>query len=151
MIFSEKSCIIRKKHGEGIELKPYNGKTRQTVQRRLILDVLSHAEKPLTAEEVFDLAHAQRQTIALTTVYRNLEMLEKNGIVNRNIYRDSVARFEIAAEHRHYLICKGCQKAVPLPYCPFENLERELSRETGFTIAEHRLEIFGYCSECRKK
>lgn len=144
--------IGAKKRTEGINLKPQNGKAyRQTAQRKLILEILSHAEKPLTAEEVFDLAHAQRPTIALTTVYRNLETLEKNGIVKRGIYHDSVARFEIAAEHRHYLICMNCKKAVQLPHCPFENLERELSRETGFDIAEHRLEIFGYCPECRKK
>lgn len=125
--------------------------SRQTVQRKLILEILSQAEKPLTAEEIYALAHQQRPKIALTTVYRNLEMLEEKGVLIRNIYQDGVARFEITAEHRHYLICINCNKAVPLSHCPFEHLERELSRETGFAIAEHRLEIFGYCPECRKK
>lgn len=124
---------------------------RQTVQRKLILEILSGRDTPVTAEEIFELACRQKPGIALTTVYRNLETLLTLGILSKNIYNDGVARFEIAAEHRHYLICLKCKKTVPLPFCPFDRLEREISKETGFTIAAHKLEIFGYCPKCKGK
>ncbi len=133
-----------------IVLEKQSGRqVRQTVQRKLILEILSGRDKPVTAEEIFELASLQKPGIALTTVYRNLETLFALGILSKNIYNDGVARFEIAAEHRHYLICMKCKKTVPLPFCPFVLLEREISRATGFTIAAHKLEIFGYCPDCK--
>lgn len=133
-----------------IALEGKNGRqVRQTVQRKLILEIISSRDKPATAEEIFESASLKKPGIALTTVYRNLETLLALGILSKHVYNDGIARFEIAAEHRHYLICLKCKKTVPLPFCPFDRLEREITRATGFTIAAHKLEISGYCPECK--
>ena len=87
----------------------------------------------------------------MTTVYRSLDAYVDAGLVRRSIYDDGIARYEIAAEHRHFLTCTACKKSVPLSVCPFEQLEEQLVRETGFQISGHKMEFFGLCPECAKK
>ena len=121
---------------------------RQTPQRRAILSAVSAAQSPLTAEQVHTEVCSAFPRLALTTVYRSLDAYVDAGLVRRSIYDDGIARYEIAAEHRHFLTCK---KSVPLSVCPFEQLEEQLVRETGFQISGHKMEFFGLCPECAKK
>lgn len=124
---------------------------RQTPQRRAVLAAVSAAKAPLTAEQVYGAAARAFPHLALTTVYRSLDAYVEAGLMRRSIYDDGVARYEIAAEHRHFLTCTICKKSVPLSICPFEQLEEQLVRETGFQISGHRMEFFGICPECTEK
>jgi Fur family ferric uptake transcriptional regulator len=124
---------------------------RQTPQRRAILSAVSAAQSPLTAEQVYAAVGSAFPRLALTTVYRSLDAYVDAGLVRRSIYDDGIARYEIAAEHRHFLICTVCKKSVPLSVCPFEQLEEQLVQETGFQISGHKMEFFGLCPECAKK
>ncbi len=124
---------------------------RQTPQRRAVLAAVSAAKAPLTAEQVYSAAVCAFPHLALTTVYRSLDAYVEAGLMRRSIYDDGIARYEIAAEHRHFLTCTICKKSVPLSVCPFEQLEEQLVRETGFQISGHRMEFFGVCPECAGK
>lgn len=121
---------------------------RQTPQRRAILSMVSAAQAPLSAEQIFDAVVQSFPRLALTTVYRSLDAYAEAGLVRRSIYDDGIARYEIAAEHRHFLTCTACKKSVPLSVCPFEQLEEQLVRETGFQISGHKMEFFGLCPAC---
>lgn len=121
---------------------------RQTPQRRAILSAVSAAQAPQTAEQIFDAVANAFPRLALTTVYRSLDAYAEAGLIRRSIYDDGIARYEIAAEHRHFLTCTACKKSVPLSVCPFEQLEEQLVRETGFQISGHKMEFFGLCPAC---
>ena len=53
-------------------------------------------------------------------------------------------------EHKHYMICKGCNAMVDLPACPLHALEEEIAGAAGFTVTDHVIQLYGYCRECRK-
>lgn len=129
----------------------HSAKLRSTVQRRVILGLIGDKEAPVTAEEIFEAAKSQLPKLALTTVYRNLDALAESGIIVKSTYNDGVARYEIAAAHKHYLVCLKCRKMILLPECPLKELSRKLGKSTGFEIAEHKLELYGYCAECKTK
>lgn len=124
---------------------------RQTPQRKKILSVVQESEAPLTAEQVYEKSIVEFPKLALTTVYRSLEAFAEEGVLSRSIHSDGVAHYQLSERHRHYLTCVECKKSVPLPGCPFEQLEEELVKETGFSISEHRMEFFGKCPNCQKK
>lgn len=124
---------------------------RQTPQRKKILAVVQESDIPLTAEQVYELSLGDFPKLALTTVYRSLEAFAEDGILSRSMNDDGVARYILSEGHRHYLTCIECKKTVPLHGCPFEQLEEQLVRETGFSISEHRMEFFGKCPNCQKK
>lgn len=124
---------------------------RQTPQRKKILSVVRGSDIPLTAEQVYEKSLGDFPKLALTTVYRSLEAFSEDGILSRSMNDDGVAQYRLSEGHRHYLTCIECKKTVPIHGCPFEQLEEQLVRETGFSISEHRMEFFGKCPACQKK
>lgn len=124
---------------------------RQTPQKRLILKIIQDSRTPLTAEQVYEQARESFPSLALTTVYRNLESYSQGGLLHASVYDDGVKRYELAARHRHYMTCVECKKSVEIPECPFEELKDKLAAETGFSISGHSMEFFGTCPECRRR
>ena len=55
-----------------------------TRQRALILEILQHSPKHLTADEIFAIAREKMPGIARGTVYRNLKLMEQAMEIARN-------------------------------------------------------------------
>ena len=125
---------------------------KNTKQRKAIMEILSKKNTPLTAEEIGDAIAPVYPKLALSTVYRNLELFTKAGILEKSFFQDGVTRYSIAkGHHGHYLICTGCQEKIRLEACPLHELENRLSNETGFTITDHDLTLYGLCPRCKEK
>lgn len=122
---------------------------RMTRQRKTILDIFKRSGKPLTAEDIA--AHcADRQSgLALSTIYRNLEKLTCLGLVQKNLYPDGIARYELLGQHHHYLICTGCNRVQTIESCPLQQLEAGIASSTGYEITGHQMNLFGLCPSCR--
>jgi Fur family ferric uptake transcriptional regulator len=117
------------------------------------MEVLQKSDKPLSADQVFFELKKREIRVNLSTVYRVLETLaDKNLAVKLSIPGDSRTLYGFKrVGDKHYLICLGCNKMIPLNRCPLGNYEEFLAKETNFTISGHKLDIYGYCPECREK
>ena len=124
---------------------------RQTRQKTLILAALHDSAQPLSAEQILALTRQSLPAIALTTIYRNLELLTQQQVISRLIYPDGITRYQAAALHHHQLVCLKCSRTVDVSQCPLACLTRQIERETGFEITSHQLAIFGYCADCQAK
>lgn len=124
---------------------------KRTKQRIAILDIFAESDRPLPAEEVFLLLKEKHISVNLSTIYRTLEILaEKELLAKVSIAGDSRTLYEYNRQvHRHYLVCMGCKKIVAIHHCPLEAYEKSLAEETQYAIAGHRLDVYGYCPECR--
>lgn len=123
---------------------------KNTKQRALIINILQKAKKPLSANDILNRALPVKPNIALTTVYRNLEMLYEADLITRHRIDEKEYCYELKKEkHTHYLICKNCKKKIDLPECPLKELEQNISTKTGFKITSHNLELEGYCDKCK--
>ena len=129
------------------------GKNRTTKQKRLIMNILLQAAAPLTPSEIYELARVKQSTLAKSTVYRNLEAMQERGEVVRGILESGESFYAVAGghAHRHYMICKDCNRMQDLPECPLEKLEQEIADRADFFITDHVVQIYGYCRECAKK
>ena len=87
----------------------------------------------------------------MSSVYRILESLVSKGlIIKSSITGDVKALFELnRSEHKHLFVCTGCKKMISVDGCPLEEYERQLRDKLGLDITGHKLEIYGYCKECR--
>lgn len=123
---------------------------RATEHRLRILALLEEAEAGRTAEQLFTEIQDKDRRISLSTVYRIMEIFEERKLVLREVSQeDGRSFYELNRhQHRHYLICTGCRRRVPISSCPLHRMEKELADETGFRIAHHRLELYGVCPEC---
>jgi Fur family ferric uptake transcriptional regulator len=121
-----------------------------TKQRSAIIRVLNASQIPLTAEELFLRIREKNDNTSLATVYRNLKTLVAAGLVIKSGFLEDKAQYRLANKsHSHDLICLGCHKVVEMSQCPLECLDN-IGQKEGFTVTEHRIELYGYCQECGK-
>ena len=126
---------------------------KNTKHRTAILDILERSNQPIAVEQIFLELNEKEIPVSLSTVYRVLDSLVlKNLVIKLTISGDNRALFEYnRMMHRHYLVCLSCKKIIPINHCPLGDYEKSLEKETGFTIAGHKLDIYGYCSACKEK
>jgi len=125
---------------------------KHTKNREVILGYLESAEQPTDAEQIYTELKESGVGVNLSTVYRTLESLCEAGLANRIILESSdKAHYEYNdSVHRHHLVCVACKKIIPISFCPMSDYERKLEKETGYEITGHKLDVYGYCPECKK-
>ena len=122
-----------------------------TEQRKAILQTLvSNNNNLISVEKLLNESKDIYYKTNLTTIYRNLEVLEKLGLVYKVINEDGTALYKLvcSVKHHHHLICKNCGKTEAIDYCPVKDLE-QLLNEKNFSLTNHKLELYGYCKDCR--
>ncbi len=121
-----------------------------TRQREAILKVLSSDEcRLMTAQQIYEEVNATMPGTNFSTVYRNLEVLTQENIVQKIEINRDAAYYELAPDrdhHHHHLICKSCGSIKTTDFCPFEAMKDE----DGFMPVEHRFEVYGYCKNCKQ-
>ncbi|MFV0415709.1 MAG: Fur family transcriptional regulator [Chthoniobacterales bacterium] len=125
---------------------------RVTKGRKTILEVLFAANEPLTLNEIQTRAEATGLDIPdYATVFRMIASLQKLGLVYRvNLLRaNSYYELRDPAVDCDYLICRDCDKVIPLqPGIPTNDMQHRIQQEYGFSRLSHSVEFFGRCPEC---
>ena len=122
---------------------------KNTQRRAAILAEVSASQGPVSAEEIFQRLQERFPTLALSTVYRNLERFAEDGLVEKETSPDGVFRYAGKDDHGHYLVCTQCHNRVRLHECPLSAMEEKLEEETGFSIDRHQLTRYGICPACK--
>lgn len=125
---------------------------RYTPKRRALVDALAAAERPVTIPELL----AGEPSLAQSSAYRNLAVLEQAGIVRRIVTSDDHTRYELDEDltgHHHHLICAACGSVEDfhLTAKGEQALEAALvaaAAGTGFRPDHHRLDLVGTCASC---
>lgn len=119
-----------------------------TKQRELILSILKQADRHLTADEVFFLAKLKMPSIAMATIYNNLNAMNEAGIVARTHIDGAADCFEIVKEPHDHLLCDTCGRIsdICLP-----SLWKTLETSLGGEIEGYDLTVHYICPECRRK
>ena len=117
---------------------------RMTDQRRVVARVLSNAKDHPDVEELYRRAHAVDPHISIATVYRTVRLFEEAGIIERHDFRDGRSRYEEAPDQHHdHLIDMRSGKVIEFVDDEIEALQNAIARRLGFTLVDHRLELYG--------
>lgn len=124
---------------------------KKTKHRERIIETLNLFETPATAEEILEMFNYWKEKISLSTIYRNLELLTREGVANKSmVMDDNKARYELNRQkNRHYIVCVKCHKIEQLDFFPLKNKEQELKQKTNYKITGYKFEIYGYCPDCK--
>lgn len=136
--------------GEEIE---YPEGLKWTRQRKSVYRVLWAAEEPLSAVQIYNRMEKPEDggEYAFSTIYRILAAFEEKGLLEKSTWmgEGTVVYELIRGGHTHYAVCLECHRRIPLQNCPFSHMH--LEKETGeFTVTGHKLELYGYCRNCRE-
>ena len=122
-----------------------------TKNRKIILESLQKEENPISAEELFDKLKRENE-IDLSTIYRNLNILEEKGVLLKTTNLDGINYYQINnSNHKHFLTCNNCHKKFVIEDCPVHELEEKIEKQTGFIINGHNFEFTGICPDCQNK
>lgn len=124
---------------------------KTTRQRALLFDVLKDTNTPLSAEEIYSKVSSIDASFNMSTVYRILEVFISKGMVIKSSKVDNNAAVFLLNrdDHTHQLVCLKCCKAIPISVCPLKKFEESMGKITDFEIMGHKLEVFGYCPDCK--
>jgi len=121
---------------------------RFTEQRAAVFRYLAHTDVHPTADEVFLSVRRDLPGISLATVYKSLETLVGCGLAVKLTYADNSARYDGRTDPHHHARCVVCDRVMDLTG-DISDSELHSLGTSGFTVTGYRLELSGYCSECR--
>ena len=119
--------------------------------RERILELLQDTDSHPSASWVFDRLRTEFPRVAVGTVYRNLNILTSEGLLQNINFNESVDRYDANLSKHYHFICEKCESIFDLDI-PFERSLEELVREkTEFQVLNHRLDFYGVCTACRDR
>src|SRR3974390_1066386 len=126
--------------------------TRLTRQRRVILQVKDAAEQHLDVDQILDRAQKISPDVHLVTVYRTIDLLKKQGLIDeldllhlrgdRHYYETHGPR-----DHIH-VACLRCGKVREFESRLYEQLKQQIARDCGIQVSVSRTEVGGICNDC---
>lgn len=119
-----------------------------TKQKQVILDVIQNSEGHLTADEIYFEAKKAMPSIAIGTVYRNLNLMVDAGEVLKIEITGQACRFDkTVAKHEHFY-CIKCGKLtdVHLP-----DIQRQIEEMYNIPILSFNLSMGYICDECKAR
>ena len=125
---------------------------RYTDGRRRLVEALARAARPVRLPDIESMA----PDLARSTAYRNLEALERCGVVQRLETGGERAYFELAESllgHHHHLICVSCGAISDIELdseteARIDHALAAAASESGFTPLRHNLDLYGRCGDC---
>lgn len=123
---------------------------RMTPQRHAILSFLMNSMTHPTADEIYKSLSPAFPSMSVATIYNNLRLFVDAGFVRELTYGDDSSRFDADLSEHYHAICRSCGKIVDFDYPPLTDVEAEASRQTGFSVEGHRMEVYGRCAECSR-
>ena len=124
---------------------------RNTPQRRVILDELCHLKSHPTAAELYAVVRQRLPRISLGTVYRNLEVLHEDGVINKLEFAGAESRFDGNIEQHYHVRCTECGRVEDIFPLDSEQTLSQPAELAGFQVTGYRLEYFGICPGCRNR
>ncbi|WP_080146408.1 Fur family transcriptional regulator [Marinilactibacillus piezotolerans] len=134
---------------QSIERLKYNN-IRITPQRHAVLEFLIDQDSHPTADEIYQELASRFPSMSVATVYNNLKLFIKLGLVKEMKYGDTSSRFDFSSTEHYHAICTECGQIEDVYYPGLDDVEEVTSSLTGYAVTSHRLEIYGLCPECQK-
>lgn len=123
---------------------------RATTARRLLLRSLFGSPRHWTAEDLTVEIQAEAPDVHISTVYRNLEELERLGVVSHVHLGHGPATYHLTPTTHCHLVCEECGTVLEVGDQLFASLAATTLEEYGFTIDPHHFAMRGRCRDCRQ-
>jgi len=122
---------------------------RNTRQRRAVQAVMADLEGFASAQQIHDALRQRGEAVGLSTVYRNLQVLSENGLLDALRGDDGEVLYRrCSSGHHHHLVCRLCGRTIEVEGEEIERWAVSVAAENGFSEVTHTVEVFGTCGSC---
>ena len=123
-------------------------KTERTRSQERIFKYLKTLNRAISAQDIY-IELRTSQNIGLATIYRALEALKLEGVVQVRTLASGESLYSLVQQDKHHLTCLQCGQSILIDECPVHELETQLHNFHKFKIFYHTLEFFGLCHQCQ--
>ncbi len=117
---------------------------RLSTARRLVLEALFEVRVPIAAQEL-----ARMLSLEESSVYRNLELLERYGMVRHVHLGHGPGLYVLAGRQDvEYLYCEGCAKVTTVPPRRLDAVRARIERDFGHSVRFTHFALVGVCERC---
>lgn len=127
----------------------------KTRQRETIINLLrNNPDITMSAEEIYLDLSKNNTDISLSTIYRNLSYLSRQGVIKKYLNQNGTFEFGIVKKscrtHFH-LNCIKCGAIVHLHCNQIDQLRTHILIHHNFLISTPEAAISGICKKCQKE
>ena len=118
-----------------------------------VLDTFLNTENHVTSAELTQMLNDNGHDLDNEFVRDTLKLMCNFGFARKNRFDNGVVRYEHwhLGQHHDHIICIKCKKIVEFEEDAIENLQINIASKYGFHMLQHKMELYGICSECLKE
>ncbi len=126
-------------------------KYKRSRQREKILHLLKNTDTHPTASWIYDELKKDFTNLSMGTVYRNINILIAQGLIQKIEAGSSFDRFDGNVSTHYHFICQDCGAIDDLPMKELADLNQKVAAMTNYQVENHRLDFYGTCMACSQK
>jgi len=124
---------------------------RNTPERETIIKEIYATRDHFDVDELYLRLKRKRKKISKPSIYRLIPLLLEARLIQEAYFEEGHLHYEpiYGRKHHCHLRCLNCGKTIEFTEEFLDNLETRLSEEYQFVIRGRKLEVFGYCANCK--
>ena len=126
-------------------------KIKISKRQEQILEILKNCDDELSGQELHRELIIGEKEMGLTTVYRNLQVLMKTGLIRSRHLPTGEVLYTPVERDIHHLTCVQCGETSKIDGCPVKDIHEPKQTDKKFQLLFHTLEFFGLCQNCYQK
>jgi Fur family ferric uptake transcriptional regulator len=125
---------------------------RNTPEREEIIGEIFAADDHFDVDELYLRLRGKGSRVSKASIYRNIPLIMECGLIKEVWHEDGHMHYEpmYGQSHHCHLRCIKCGKVIEFIEEELQVIEKRLAEKHNFLVVDHRLDVVGYCSACRK-
>jgi len=123
---------------------------RMTKQKAAVYDILCSTTSHPTADWIYGEARKKIPEISLGTVYRNLQVLCRDGKILELNYGKGQSRFDGNPAPHYHFVCERCGKVYDFA-ANGPRVDQAIVDAAPGQVDTYRFECYGICNDCLSK
>ena len=130
-----------------------NDKIGKVEDRLNIIDTFMETEEHVTLEDMMRLLMDRGYDYESDFVRQCMNRWVDHGFAQKKRFEGQPPRYEHRhlGKHHDHLVCTKCGNIVEFSNEDIESLQVKIAADQGFHMLQHKMEIYGLCSECLNK
>lgn len=122
-------------------------KLRKTPERFAILRKALEMNTHFEVDALHHSIESDGYHVSRATVYNTVELLEKAGILRKNIFGQNSATYEVSRDNHIHLVCKKCGKIREIDNQHIAAHVMQLNPD-NFIPDSFAITLYGLCADC---
>lgn len=124
---------------------------RNTPEREEIIDEIFSSPEHFDVDELYLRLRNDGSKVSKASIYRSLPLIMECDLIREVWHEEGHMHYEPIFGHGHHchLRCINCGKVIEFVEEEIKQIQNNLGKKYGFEIIDHRLDVTGYCPDCK--